>query len=33
MGMDLDGDGAIYDDDADGASTGVETEEGGESNE
>lgn len=33
MGMDLDGDGAIYDDDADGASTGVETEEGGSENE
>ena len=33
MGMDLDGDGAIYDDDADGASTGVESEEGGSENE
>ena len=33
MGMDLDGDGAIYDDDVDGSNTGVETEEGGESNE
>ena len=34
MGMDLDGDGAIYDDDADGANTGVEAQEnGGEENE
>lgn len=33
MGMDTDGDGAIYDDDSDGASTGVETEEGGSENE
>ena len=28
MGMDMDGDGAIYDDDSDGANTGVESEEG-----
>ena len=35
MGMDTDGDGAIYDDNSDGANTGVETdsEEGGEENE
>ena len=34
MGMDMDGDGAIYDDDADGANTGVESEkEGGSENE
>ena len=33
MGMDLDGDGAIYDDDSDGSNTGVETEEGGSENE
>lgn len=30
MGMDSDGDGAIYDDNSDGSNTGVETEEGGE---
>ena len=33
MGIDMDGDGAIYDDDSDGANTGVETDNGGESNE
>ena len=34
MGMDMDGDGAIYDDDSDGANTGVESEqEGGNENE
>ena len=33
MGMDTDGDGAIYDDDSDGANTGVEPEEGGSENE
>ena len=33
MGMDTDGDGAIYEDDSDGANTGVEPEEGGSENE
>ena len=33
MGMDTDGDGAIYEDDSDGANTGVESEEGGSENE